>query len=382
MSTASPGSDEQLSIKGDLATTTVPDLLRTFLQSRETGRLVCSNGVVTKQVFLQDGRVVFATSTDPDERLGENLLVRGKITARHYVEASRLIRPGRRLGAILVELRALDSDDLIASVAQQVKDILLELCDWSQGDYELLVGEIDRSDVVPLGASTENLILQGIRRTKGWSRVTRGIGGIDAVPVPSAGGDLLYKLELTEEEQEVLSRVNGKSSIEQICQVSYLSNFETCRILWALQLVGAIRRGGAADAAAAGEGLRVQEQEFDLEAIVEQFNQMFGKVYEFLAGRLGGEVDAFMDAAMDEVSRQYGALFEGVDLKNYGRADFEQMLTNVAGLPPDQRRELIVTGLNELTFVLQLSVRTRSGAEDEAVVSGIIQEGFRKLAGR
>ena len=62
MSTASPGSDDQLSIKGDLATTTVPDLLRTFLQNRETGRLVCGNGVVTKQVFLQDVAVTDAGS--------------------------------------------------------------------------------------------------------------------------------------------------------------------------------------------------------------------------------------------------------------------------------------------------------------------------------
>ena len=45
--------------------------------------------------------------TDPDERLGENLLLRGRITARQYREASKLIRPGRRLGAILVELEAI-----------------------------------------------------------------------------------------------------------------------------------------------------------------------------------------------------------------------------------------------------------------------------------
>ena len=30
------------------------------------------------------------------------LIMRGRITARQFVEASRMIRPGRRLGAILV----------------------------------------------------------------------------------------------------------------------------------------------------------------------------------------------------------------------------------------------------------------------------------------
>ena len=55
------------------------------------------------------------------------------------------------------------------------------------------------------------------------------------------------------------------------------------------------------------------------------------------------------------------------------------MLANVADLPADQRKSLMVAGLNELVFVIQLSVRTRYGRQEEAVVSGIIKEGFRRL---
>jgi len=55
------------------------------------------------------------------------------------------------------------------------------------------------------------------------------------------------------------------------------------------------------------------------------------------------------------------------------------MLANVADLPADQRKSLMVSGLNELVFVIQLAVRTRYGAEEAAVISGIIKDGFRKL---
>jgi hypothetical protein len=112
---------------------------------------------------------------------------------------------------------------------------------------------------------------------------------------------------------------------------------------------------------------------------VEKFNQMFSRIYGFLRGRLGDSVDAFMDDCLEEVSRQYGALFDGVDLKQYGRADFEQMLANVADLPAEQRKSLMVSALNELVYVIQLSVRTRHGAQEEAVVSGIIKDGLRRL---
>jgi hypothetical protein len=58
------------------------------------------------------------------------------------------------------------------------------------------------------------------------------------------------------------------------------------------------------------------------------------------------------------------------------------MLANVADLPVEQRKSVMVAALNELVFVIQLSVRTRHGTQEEAVVSGIIKDGFRRLGPR
>jgi Domain of unknown function (DUF4388) len=371
--------DDDLRIKGDIETSSVPDLLRSLLSSGETGVLTFVNGDLRKTIYIQNGRVVYASSSNPDERLGESLLVRGKITARQYLEASKMIRPGRRLGAILVELEALEPEELIPAVEFHVKEILMDLFAWTHGDYELIIKDVDADNVVTLNISTENLILEGIRRMKAWSPVLRGISDIESMPVPTGNTEVLYKLEMTEEEQEILAYVNGRATVEQICQVSYLSNFETCRILWALQVLGVIRRGGAGEAEMAGADVREREKEMDLEDIVEKFNQMFSRIYVFLRGRLGDQVDAFMDKALEEVSRQYGTLFGGVDLKQYGRADYEQMLANVADLPAEQRKSLMVAGLNELVFVIQLAIRMNHGAQEEAVISGIIKDGFRRL---
>ena len=377
---AAPNDEQQLSIKGDLETTSVPELLQTFLQAQETGLLVCRNGDITKTAFLKQGRVIFATSTDPDERLGEDLLVRGRITVRQYVEASQQIRPGHRLGKILVDMSAIEPDELSTSMEHHVKRILLDLCNWVQGEYELLIKDSVDDDAIVLKISTENLILEGIRRCQSWTRVIAGIGGsIDSSPSPVSNDDLLYKLDLTEEEQEVLSRVNGKSSIDQICQVSYLSHFETCRILWALQVVGAIKAGRPPERTGVQGVVKLTAREMDLDEIVELFNDLLEGVYRYLKERMGDDVDPFMDRVLDELSRQYGALFEGADLKYHGRVDFEQLVTNVAVLPADQRKSLVLTGLSELVFVLQLTVRSERGVEEAAAVSVIIKEGFEKL---
>jgi hypothetical protein len=299
---------------------------------------------------------------------------------RQFVEASKRIRPGLRLGSILVELGAIEPEELIPMVELHVKSILMDLFTWIHGEYTFVIKELDQRDnVATLNMSTENLILEGIRNTHSWQQVIRGLGDIGSVLVPTGSTDAHFRLELTEEEQEVLANVNGIATVEQICDMSYLSNFETCRILWALQVLGVIRRGQAGETAAAGEGARERQRELDLEGIVEKFNQMFSRIYGFLRGRLGDSVDEFMDQCLEEVSRQYGALFDGVDLKQYGRADFEQMLANVADLPAEQRKSLMVSALNELVYVIQLAVRTRHGAQEEAVVSGIIKDGLRRL---
>jgi hypothetical protein len=372
--------DEGLILRGRIEETSVPELLRSVLGSGETGVLTFRRGDVTKSVFLHMGHVTYARSSNPDERLGEDLLLQGKITLRQYLEASKLIAPGRRLGTILVELGALESEDLPAAVEHHVREILLDVFAWNTGEYELVMTEPGDDDAVVLNFSTEALILEGIRRVKGWSRISRGIGGdIESVPVPTGNTEPLLRLELSEEEQEVLSQVNGRATVEQICQVSYLSNLETCRVLWALMILGVVRKGQPGEAAARAEKAAEREEELDLEGLVETFNQMLGRIYTFLQGRLGDQVDAFMDEALHRVVGQYGALFYGVDLKQYGRADYDQLLANVADQPPTKRRSLMLAGLNELVASIQLGVKQHHGPQEEAVVSGIIKEGYRRL---
>ncbi len=375
--------DEGLILRGRIDETSVPELLRSVLGSGETGVLTFRRGEVTKSIFLHMGRVTYARSSDPDERLGENLLHRGRITIRQYIEASKLIGPGRRLGAILVELGALESEDLLGAVEHHVKEILLDVFSWGTGEYELVMTEPGTEDVVALNLSTESLILSGVRRIRAWSRIYAGIGGdIESVPVPTGNTEALLRIELTEEEQEVLTHGNGRASIEQICQVSYLSNLETCRVLWALMVLGVIRKGQPGEDVIRAEKAAAHEEELDLESMVEHFNQMLSRVYVFLQGRVGAEVDAFIEEALSRVTGQFGSLFYGVDLKEYGRADYDQLLANVAELPAAERRRLMLAGLNELVAAIQLGVKEHHGAEEEAVVSGIIKEAYRRLGVR
>jgi uncharacterized protein DUF4388 len=372
--------DEGLTLRGSIEHTSVPELLKSVLGSGETGILRFRKDDVSKDVHLHMGRIIYARSSNPDERLGEDLLLRGKITARQYLDASRLIAPGRRLGTILIELGALEPEDLLAAIEHHVKEILLDVFTWSTGEYELTMTEPGKDDVIALNLSTEALIVDGMRRMRSWRAIFRGVGGdLDSIPMPTGHQEPLLKVELSEEEQELVAHVNGRATVEQICQASYLSNLETCRLLWAMIVLGVVRRGEPGEAAAREEDNAQRQQELDLESIVERFNQMMNRIHSFLQGRIGADVDAFMDEALARIVGQYEALFYGIDLKQYGRADYDQLLANVADLPPQERRRLMLEGLNELVASIQLGVTERLGTQEIAVVSGIIKDAYRRL---
>jgi Domain of unknown function (DUF4388) len=371
--------DGSLILRGRLEESSVPELLKSVLSSGESGVLTFTNGDTEKAVYMHKGKVTYARSNNPDERLGECLLLRGKITVRQYLEASKLIRPGRRLGGILVELEAIEAEELMPSLEQHVRDILLDVFTWNRGEYELVMNQPGMDDAATLSLPWEGLILEGIRRTRSWSAVARGIGKFDQCPVPTGNTEILQRLDLNDEEQDILSQINGRATLEQICQASYLPHFETCRLVWAFLVLGLVRRGQASEAAAREEDRRERESDLDLEDVVERINQTLSRVFSFLRGRMGDEVDRLMADSLSLSASRYEALFYDVDLRQYGRADYDQMLANVADLPAADRRALMVAALKDLLGAVQAAVRAERGPEEEAVVSGIIKDGLRRI---
>src|SRR5262245_60727363 len=169
-----------MKLAGSLAERDFPDLVQQLYEQRWTGALTLTNAGVGKSVVVQDGRMVFASSSSPDERLGELLLRRGKITFRQFVDARRAIAPGKRLGAILVEQGALDPKELVKAVVEHTQEIVYGAFLWVEGNYRLQPGP-PSSEAITLKLSTPDVIMEGIRRIEAWSRVERAVGGIAAV---------------------------------------------------------------------------------------------------------------------------------------------------------------------------------------------------------
>ena len=197
---------------------------------------------VEKSVRVQDGRLVFASSSSRDDRLGELLLRQGRITLHQYMAAGRAIAKGKRLGTILVEQGALDARDLVKAVVEQTQEIIYSAFQWTEGLYHLTEAG-SQAEAILLRLSTPDVILEGIRRVEAWSRIEKGVGGLDARYVRSpAYEQALDQMTLSLEKLSLLTALDTEEDLGSICRQSTLSHFEVCRTMWAYRVIGVVER--------------------------------------------------------------------------------------------------------------------------------------------
>src|SRR3954451_752748 len=130
-------SDENLSIQGALEETTVPDLFRSLVRSGETGIVSLEAIGRNDTIYFNEGKIIYASSSDPDMGLGEVLLRMGELTLQQYNDAIEKLVVSRRIGALLCELGYLKPDDLIRAAERQASAIVLGSMAYRSGSYNV-----------------------------------------------------------------------------------------------------------------------------------------------------------------------------------------------------------------------------------------------------
>ena len=365
---------DDLSIQGTLAETTVPDLFRSLLRSGETA-IVSLEGIGRNDtVYFDEGRIIFAASSDPDFGLAEVLLKNGDLTLADYRSAMEQVAASRQVGSLLCQLGYLKPDELTRAVEQQARAIVLNVMRYRAGSYTIEFAPVPE-DVIALPLQTERLILDGIRRIEFWSLIARGVGRLSRRVEQVPGSDTRsYSLELTDEETHILDLLSTPQTIESVCSQSYLSNFITCRTLWGLLVVNLAQEGEGTEI---DEQRAAEESEYELEEIVERYNTAFQAIFAMVFQRIGDHVYDFMDRVVLHLSPETLPYLSGMNMVNEARIDFDQLLTNLIASGSHDHTVIVHNVLNELLYGWIFEIRKEFGdaLEKEAVR---VVEGLRK----
>lgn len=161
-----------MSLKGELGTMALADILQWVSSGRKTGTLHVTRGAVEKRVSFQRGAIHSSWSNDPRESLGQ-YLVRERLITEEQLFRSLLQQEndGKLLGALLVEQVGLKHEDLLRMLILKAEETVYDLFHWPEGHFEFKDGELPTD--IPFAVSLEvtAVVMEGVRRIDEWARI-------------------------------------------------------------------------------------------------------------------------------------------------------------------------------------------------------------------
>lgn len=259
-----------MALEGTLRDFSLADIFQLIGLQRKTGVLSLRSPDDVVTISFVDGKVVAADSLNDrlEDRLGQILLKTGAISSDELAASLKeQMETLERLGRVLLRRRCLDRETLKEALQRQTLQIIFRVFRWQDGDYNFsqeVSVDYDPELVVPI--TCESILMEGARMLDEWPIIERRIPhrGMLFVPTPAAAHvevkdsdeeeDLLEleqsppapsgepgPLRLGPSEHAVLKLVDGLSTVEEVIKNSSLSEFETSKALYTLLSRGLIR---------------------------------------------------------------------------------------------------------------------------------------------
>lgn len=362
---------EDLTIQGTLAETTVPDLCRSLIRSGETAVVTLEAIGRHDSIYFRGGKIVYAATSDPDLGLAEVLLRKGDLGIAEYAKVTEAVSGTQRIGSVLVEIGVLKPEELMRAVERQVNEIVMHALGFRTGSYTIeFTSEFDR-DIPRLPIQTERLLIDGIERIEYWSLVSRGVGKLTRLLRQEANADArIYHLEMNEDESFLFELLSEPQSVGNLCARSYLSNFRTCRVLWALLAVNLVE-----DEEGVHHDARRYEvaKEMELESRVERYNAAFQVIFAEVFQEIGDHIYDFVDRVVLHLSPETLPYLSGINVMNEGRVDFDQLLNNLISSGSIDREDVVNSVLNELLYGWIYEIRAEFGPSLEQRIAPVVE---------
>jgi hypothetical protein len=356
----SAAGDDKVQMTGLIVEGGVVDLLSFFNMFRKSGLLhfILSGG--NKTLCFQNGEIVYATSTFPEEEIGEILYRLGKID-RDVLQGARQFANGELpLGNILMNQNFITAKDLWAATRNQVETIVYNLFAFQDGSFVFVDTPLDEGQVVSLSMNTQNLIMEGLRRVDERAVYMQKVKSLDAIPVTT---DKVPN-DLDSISQKMVSLIQaGVSNVGELLRRSGSGEFDALRLLSQMVERGVVTMEEAPTVAVEGV----------LGEVIDIFNGILVAMHQVVSAknpRFRQEVSVFLR----DLPQPFSYVFRQATLKEDGSVDGGRVLANLAGLEEGDKLRLLSDSLSELVYMECIAARRELGAADSAVLIKRVQD--------
>lgn len=230
-----------MAIKGSLVEASLPEVIQLLAYSLKSGCLSVTDGRNLGNIFLKDGKIIYATILKRRARLGDSMLEKQLVQQDILKQAlaTQKERKGKRLGEILVEMGAVSQTDLEKELKRQIEEAIHTMLTWQNGYFTFEVDLLPSSVEQTISLSSQDLLLGGARLIQDWHKIEERLPPPETVLVARAN---MQDFDLIGAEKEVLSLVNGVNTLDDVIKESGLDYHEACKAVYVLLVAGVVER--------------------------------------------------------------------------------------------------------------------------------------------
>jgi hypothetical protein len=245
LGTGAAGGEDKAGIQGNLASFRIIELMQMLALQRQSGRLLVRRTDGESEIYFRDGAIGFAGSNMNGSVGGvEGLLRKGcRITDDGLQHARRIAdMTGQPIDSVLTQEKLLDQKTFGACLKRHTEGIIYKAMMWKDGEFRF-----DQTQMPvfanPIALKVDDLILEGTRRADEWVLIQQKIPSFALVFEPLIGNaEELTRRGLSAADLKVFSLIDGRRSVQDIIDLSMMSEFDVAKSMFILMSVNLIRK--------------------------------------------------------------------------------------------------------------------------------------------
>ncbi len=243
-----------------LEDTALSEMFSTIYRHKVPGLIEISRDDVVKRIYISEGNVIHATSTDRTDRLGAHLYRTGKLTRQQLAETMHhREKSGKRHGQLLIEERLLSPGELYQEIRNQMEAIVWSVFSWQRGEVTFRIGEFNEPVMIKIHLPMRQVIVRGIKQVPDTRSLVQRLGRKDTVFCPSYTTEDLIDVALDSDEYRLLCLVDGTRRLYDVCTGGPFSVPENARLLYAYRILHLIEKVDGDSKAAGSVMIRLSD---------------------------------------------------------------------------------------------------------------------------
>ncbi|MGD0884523.1 MAG: HDOD domain-containing protein [Thermodesulfovibrionales bacterium] len=166
---------------GDLNLMSIPDILQWVHMNKKTGTLIAHNGDSSKSIYVQEGNIIYISSREPGERIGEilaEMALLSKDNVEEHIKTSQLIKVP--FISYLIDGNIVRREDLVSALEKTAVRIIINIMKWLEGWFEFTTDIPEHVLNGPIRLNVASVTMESLRAYDELNRDRSNTGNIVA----------------------------------------------------------------------------------------------------------------------------------------------------------------------------------------------------------